>query len=85
MSAITYDDLLTRNLSLIERVCRKQASESSRFVEDLSLDSIDLVGLVSDMEEEFGVIVPEERPRTFRSVGEATRCLYELLTRQEVA
>ena len=82
MSAITYDELLTRNLSLIERVCRKQATESSRFVEDLSLDSIDLV---SDMEEEFGVIVPEERLRTFRNVGEATRCLYELLTRQEVA
>jgi len=85
MSAITYDDLLTRNLALIARVCKKSTSEKSRFIEDLELDSIDLVGLVSDMEEEFGVIVPEERLRTFHDVGDVTRCLYELLNQQEVA
>jgi acyl carrier protein len=85
MSAITYDDLLGRNLALIESVCKKRASESSRFVEDLSLDSIDLVGLVSEMEEEFQIIVPEERLHTFRTVGEATRCLHELLAGEDGA
>ncbi|HEX7154263.1 MAG TPA: phosphopantetheine-binding protein [Thermoanaerobaculia bacterium] len=79
MSAIAYDDLLSRNLALIQRVCKKTASEDSRFIEDLELDSIDLVGLVSEMEEEFGVFVPEERLRTFQTVGEATRCVQELL------
>lgn len=79
MSAIAYDDLLSRNIALIEAVCKKSASEESRFIEDLELDSIDLVGLVSEMEEEFRVFVPEERLRAFRTVGEATRCLHELL------
>ena len=79
MSALAYDDLLARNIELIGRVCKKSASEATRFIEDLELDSIDLVGLVSEMEEEFSVIVPEEQLRGFRTVGEATRCLHDLL------
>ena len=79
MSAIPYDDLLARNLALIERVFHKSATEESRFVEDLELDSIDLVGLLSDMEEEVGVIIPEAKLHGFRTVGDATRCLGELL------
>lgn len=85
MSAITYDDLLARNIALIGGVCKKPLNESSRFVEDLALDSIDLVGLVAEMEEEFRVIVPEERLHSFRTVGEATRCLHELLAGGEAA
>jgi acyl carrier protein len=83
MADIPYDDLLSRNIELIARVCKKKASEESCFIEDLSLDSIDLVGLVSEMEEEFGVFVPEDRLRSFRTVGEATRCLQELLREGE--
>jgi len=80
MSATAYEEVLSRNLALIESVCHKSAAEESRFIEDLELDSIDLVGLISEMEEQFGVFVPEERLRAFRTVGEATRCLHELLT-----
>jgi len=83
MADITYDDLLARNIALIGRVCKKTASEESRFIEDLELDSIDLVGLVAEMEEEFGVFVPAERLRAFLTVGEATRCLHELLREGE--
>lgn len=83
MSVITYDDLLSRNIALIQVVCRRIVSEESRFIEDLELDSIDLVGLVSEMEEEFRVFVPEERLRAFRTVGEATRCVHELLREGE--
>jgi acyl carrier protein len=83
MNDLSYDDILTRNIALIARVCKKTASEESCFIEDLGLDSIDLVGLVSEMEEEFRVFVPEERLRSFRTVGEATRCLQELLQEGE--
>jgi acyl carrier protein len=79
MSAISYDDLLSRNVALIERVCKKRATEESRFIDDLELDSVDLVALISEMEEEFHVLIPEERLHTFRTVGDATRCLHELL------
>ena len=52
---MSYDELLARNVALIDRVCHKQAAEGSRFIDDLDLDSIDLVGLVAEMEAEFGV------------------------------
>jgi acyl carrier protein len=83
MADLSYDDLLARNIALIARVCKKTSSEESAFIDDLGLDSIDLVGLVSEMEEEFRVFVPDERLRTFRTVGEATRCLQELLREGE--
>jgi len=84
MAPISYDDALARNLALIERVCKKSAVENSRFVEDLELDSVDLVGLISDMEEEFGVIVPEEKLHSIRTVADATQCICEL-ARENVA
>ena len=75
---MSYDELLSRNVALIDRVCHKQAAEGSRFIDDLDLDSIDLVGLVAEMEEEFGVIVGEERLRAFQTVGDAVECLRAL-------
>jgi len=80
--AISYDDALSRNRSLIEQVCKKSADENSRFIEDLELDSIDLVGLISEMEEEFGVIVPEEKLHSIRTVADATRCICDLAEEQ---
>ena len=77
------DDVLPRTLALVSRVCHREATAESRFIEDLSLDSIDLVGLVSEMEEEFGVIVGEEQLRTFRTVGDAVECLRALRKGEE--
>ena len=82
---MSYDELLSRNVALIDRVCHKQASEGSRFIDDLDLDSIDLVGLVAEMEAEFGVFVPEEELRKFVTVGDVTRCVESLLEPERVA
>lgn len=83
MAATTYDDVLARTIALIARVCNRQAAEESRFVDDLELDSIDLVGLISEMEEEFKIFVPEARLHTFRTVSDAAHCVHELLTATE--
>ena len=77
-TAIPDDDVLPRVLDLVTRACQKDATAESRFIEDLNLDSIDLVGLVSEMEEEFGVIVGEQLLRTFHTVGDAVECLRDL-------
>ena len=76
--ATVDDDLLPRTLQVIERVCHKEATAQSRFIEDLEFDSIDLVGLVAEMEEEFGVVVGEEHLRTFHTVGDAVDCIRTL-------
>lgn len=78
IAPVAGDDVLRRTLDLVARVCHKEATAASRFIEDLSLDSIDLVGLVAEMEDEFGVIVGEEQLRTFRTVGDAVECLRAL-------
>ena len=82
---MSYQDVLARNIALIDRICHKRAAESSRFIDDLNLDSIDLVGLIAEMETEFDVIVPEEALRRFVTVGDATRCLESLMERESVA
>jgi len=78
MTAIPDDDLQQRTLDLVSRVCQKDVTAESRFIEDLGLDSIDLVGLVAELEEEFGVIVGEQQMRTFQTVGDAVECLRAL-------
>lgn len=83
MSVPPYEEILPRTIALIARVCKKDATAESRFIEDLELDSIDLVGLVSEMEDEFGVFVPEDKLRTFQTVAQASRCIHELLREGE--
>jgi len=68
------DDVLPRTLEIIERVCHRQASADSRLIDDLHLDSIDLVGLVAELEDEFHVILDEQQVRTFQTVGDAVEC-----------
>lgn len=72
------DDVLPRTLEIIERICHRQATAESRFIEDLHLDSIDLVGLIAEMEDEFHVIVNETQVRTFQTVADAVACFRAL-------
>jgi acyl carrier protein len=83
MSAISYDEALVRSLAVIEKVCRKRADEHSRFIEDLDLDSIDLIELLSEMEQEFGIRFREDQLRSLSVVGDATRCVLDQLSRRE--
>jgi len=42
----------------------------SRFVEDLNADSLDLVEMVMEAEEEFSVAIPDEDAQKMSSVGD---------------
>jgi acyl carrier protein len=48
-----------------------QVTESARFVEDLSADSLDTVELVMALEEEFKIEIPDEDAEKITSVGDA--------------
>lgn len=41
------------------------------FVDDLGADSLDVVELVMNMEEEFKIEIPEEKAESLRTVGDA--------------
>lgn len=78
MDTAAQDDVLPRTLEIVARICHRDATAESRFIEDLHLDSIDLVGLIAEMEDEFGVILNEQQVRTFQTVGDAVECFRAL-------
>jgi acyl carrier protein len=48
-----------------------QISEGTRFREDLEADSLDLYTLVQELEDSYGVRIPDEQAATIRTVGQA--------------
>jgi acyl carrier protein len=52
--------------------------ESTRFREDLDLDSLDVAALAIDWEDEYGVTVEDERVVTCTTVGKALDLVEEL-------
>jgi acyl carrier protein len=49
----------------------------SRFVEDLGVDSLDLVALVLEVQERFGVTIDEDQIGSLRTVGDLLRLISE--------
>lgn len=47
-----------------------EIAPNMRFVEDLGADSLDYVEIVEEVEEEFGIVVPDEEVDRFKNVGD---------------
>jgi len=54
-----------------------QVTESAKFVDDLSADSLDTVELVMALEEEFSIEIPDEDAEKIVSVGDAMKYVKE--------
>ena len=48
-----------------------QIDESTRFKEDLEADSLDLVELVVELEDRYGIRIPDEQAARILTVGQA--------------
>jgi acyl carrier protein len=48
---------------------------SSSFTEDLGVDSLEIVELVMELEEEFGVTIPDDEAEQIKTVADAIRYL----------
>ena len=53
------------------RVDINEITEYSSFKEDLAADSLDLVELVMELEDEFGISIPEDVAKSIHTVGDA--------------
>lgn len=53
------------------QVDEKQVTETASFVEDLGADSLDTVELVMDLEEHFGIEIPDEEAEKLKTVKDA--------------
>ncbi|MFO0881146.1 MAG: acyl carrier protein [Gemmataceae bacterium] len=52
-------------------VARKHVADSTSFMDDVGTDSLDIVELVMELEEEFGVTIPDTEAEQIKTVGEA--------------
>lgn len=62
---------------VIEIVCeqlavnKEQVTRETAFIEDIGADSLDLVELIMELEQEFEIQIPDEEAEKIRTVGEA--------------
>ena len=74
------EDLADRVISIVcDRlgVERDKVKPETSFVNDLGADSLDIVELVMEFEEEFGMSIPDDKAEEIQTVGEAIKFIEE--------
>jgi acyl carrier protein len=73
MSTITerVTKIIVKNLAVEE----SELTMESHFLNDLGADSIDLVELIMEFENEFNVSIPDEAAEEIKTVGDAIKYL----------
>ena len=60
-------EVLTEQLGIDEN----EVTEEASFQEDLDADSLDLVELIMELEDQFGIKIPDEDAQKIQTVGQA--------------
>jgi acyl carrier protein len=68
-------DKVVKLVSDATKVEAGNISEGTSFVDDLNLDSLDMVELMMKMEDEFGVEIPEDETENLKNVGDVVNYL----------
>jgi acyl carrier protein len=64
------EELIIKNLVEQLELERGDITSDSRFVEDFSMDSLDMVEMLIDLEKQTGVKIPNEEIKDIHTVGE---------------
>ncbi|MGQ9478339.1 MAG: acyl carrier protein [Candidatus Bipolaricaulia bacterium] len=79
------DEIAERVKRIIEEQLMVDASEiteKATFIDDLGADSLDIVEMIMELEEEFGIEIPDEDAEKITTVGEAIEYIRGLVERQ---
>lgn len=74
------DNLEEQVISIVSEqlsVSKDEVTLESNFIDDLKADSLDLVELVMEFEDEFGITVPDDDYEKIRTVGDAITYIKE--------
>lgn len=55
----------------------EKVTPESKIVEDLGADSLDIVEMLMELEDEFGITVPDEDSQKFATIGEVANYIAE--------
>lgn len=75
---VEIQNSLTNKLVELFELEADEIQLDSRLYEDLDLDSIDAVDLLSQLKQDTGMVVDPERAKTIRTVGDVVDMLVEL-------
>ena len=81
-TALTRDEIQTRAmdvLKLFDKVNPEKVSSESHFVNDLGLDSLDVVEIVMALEDEFGIEISDEEAEKVFTVEDAVEFISKAL------
>ncbi|CAH3040415.1 unnamed protein product [Pocillopora meandrina] len=81
-TALTRDEIQTRAmdvLKLFDKVNPEKVSSKSHFVNDLGLDSLDVVEIVMALEDEFGIEISDEEAEKVFTVEDAVEFISKAL------
>lgn len=73
---------------VIEIICeqlavnKEQVTRETSFIEDIGADSLDLVELIMELEQEFDIQIPDEEADKIKTVGEAIDHIEEELKKK---
>ena len=72
--ALSRDEVYERvKVALVDKLGADEAeiSDEASFQDDLSADSLDLVELIMELEDQFGIKIPDEDAQKLQTVGQA--------------
>ncbi len=72
--ALSRDEVYERvKVALVEKLGADEGaiSDEASFQDDLSADSLDLVELIMELEDQFGLKIPDEDAQKLQTVGQA--------------
>jgi len=74
---VSVEDKVVEIVSDQLGVPKEETARASRFVEDLKADSLDVVELVMEFEDEFDITIPDDDYEKIRTVGDAIEYIEE--------
>jgi acyl carrier protein len=78
--ALSRDEVYERvKVALVDKLGTDESaiSEEAAFQEDLNADSLDLVELIMELEDQFGIKIPDEDAQKLTTVGQAVDYVVE--------
>lgn len=78
---MTNEQILSRVIALLTPMSdNEEIHADSELIEDLGISSMDVLFLLSSLEEEFNVKVPESEIRKMVTVGDIADCICQCLS-----